>query len=306
MKATFRVALYELPRSQIVKAGTNASFSVVAAGRPPLSYQWRFNGVDIQGARSNTLTRFQVGQADSGLYTVMVSDAISSLSASASLDVVFPPIITLHPQPQTVLVGDTVRFTAAATGSTPMTFRWRKSNTVLSNIVSITGSSVFTITNAKTTHSGNYLVAITNLASSSGALSVTVPLTVLVDTDKDRMPDVWELANNFDPKSAGEASIDSDGDGLTNLEEYMAGTDPRDPASFLRVERVSADLGSFAIIFNAISNRTYSVLYREDPTELSWSVLASTLGRTTNRLETILDPVGTNMSRIYRLATPSQ
>ena len=306
VKATFRVALYELPRSQIVKAGTNVSFNVVAAGRPPLIYQWRFNGVDIEGARSNSLTRLQVGQANSGLYTVMVSDAISSLSASASLEVVFPPIITLHPQPQTVLVGDTVRFTAAATGSTPMTFRWRKSNTVLSNIVSTTGSSVFTITNAKTTHSGNYLVVITNLASSSGALSVSVPLTVLVDTDKDRMPDVWELANNFDPKSPDAASLDTDGDGLTNLEEYMAGTDPRDPASFLRVERVSADLGSFAITFNAVSNRTYSVLYKEDPTELSWSVLATTLGRITNRLETVIDPVGTNISRIYRLRTPSQ
>ncbi|HUT80380.1 MAG TPA: hypothetical protein VMZ29_04180 [Candidatus Bathyarchaeia archaeon] len=47
------------------------------------------------------------------------------------------------------------------------------------------------------------------------------------DTDFDLMPDGYEVANHLDPLLAN-GQIDSDFDGLTNLEEYYLGTDPRD------------------------------------------------------------------------------
>ena len=45
------------------------------------------------------------------------------------------------------------------------------------------------------------------------------------DTDSDSIPDEWELANNLDPE-VNDTDLDPDADGLTNLEEYNAGTDP--------------------------------------------------------------------------------
>jgi hypothetical protein len=50
------------------------------------------------------------------------------------------------------------------------------------------------------------------------------------DRDADGMPDWWEERYGLNP-DANDAAGDADGDGSTNLEEYRAGTDPRDPRS---------------------------------------------------------------------------
>jgi len=49
------------------------------------------------------------------------------------------------------------------------------------------------------------------------------------DGDSDGMPDQWELVYGFDPKDPSDAQEDSDGDGLTNLEEYLALSNPLNP-----------------------------------------------------------------------------
>jgi len=53
---------------------------------------------------------------------------------------------------------------------------------------------------------------------------------IIADSDRDRMPDGWELSWGFDPL-LDDAWVDSDGDRLTNLEEFKLGTDPTDPNS---------------------------------------------------------------------------
>jgi len=54
----------------------------------------------------------------------------------------------------------------------------------------------------------------------------TNPLSA--DSDNDGMPDGWEVANGLNPSLDSDASDDADSDGLTNLEEYMIGTDFQD------------------------------------------------------------------------------
>ncbi|HEX3153214.1 MAG TPA: carboxypeptidase regulatory-like domain-containing protein [Candidatus Angelobacter sp.] len=45
----------------------------------------------------------------------------------------------------------------------------------------------------------------------------------------DGIPDSWKIAHGFDPNDPSVASADTDNDGLTNLQEFQAGTDPRNP-----------------------------------------------------------------------------
>ena len=44
-----------------------------------------------------------------------------------------------------------------------------------------------------------------------------------VDTDKDGMPDKWEIANGLNPKDPSDALKDITGDGYTNIEKYING-----------------------------------------------------------------------------------
>jgi parallel beta-helix repeat protein len=54
----------------------------------------------------------------------------------------------------------------------------------------------------------------------------------IIDKDNDSIPDVWEIEYGLDPTNAEDALEDWDGDGFTNLDEFLSGTDPLDFTSF--------------------------------------------------------------------------
>jgi hypothetical protein len=79
------------PQSQTVVHGANASFSVVASGTPPLSYEWQRDGRSLAGATRPTLTLPHVTRLDAGNYRVIVTNTLgSALSSNAYLRVLVP------------------------------------------------------------------------------------------------------------------------------------------------------------------------------------------------------------------------
>ncbi|HJO54052.1 MAG TPA: DUF5689 domain-containing protein, partial [Verrucomicrobiota bacterium] len=82
------LAILSQPLSQTVLAGKTISFSVVATGVEPLTYQWSKNGADIDGATGSALELADVSADDAGDYVVTVSNADGAVeSDTATLEV---------------------------------------------------------------------------------------------------------------------------------------------------------------------------------------------------------------------------
>ena len=78
--------------------GQSASFSVVASGSGPFTYQWSKDGNAIAGANSATYSLAVVGNADVGRYSVSVANAVGAvLSQEAELVIVTTPVIRIQP-----------------------------------------------------------------------------------------------------------------------------------------------------------------------------------------------------------------
>jgi hypothetical protein len=55
---------------------------------------------------------------------------------------------------------------------------------------------------------------------------VSDTINLVLDSDSDGIPDVWENTNGLNPSNASDAGLDTDGDGYNNLEEYVNNTNP--------------------------------------------------------------------------------
>src|SRR5205085_1561168 len=94
------------PQDQAVVVGQSPTFSVVASGTAPFSYQWRFNSTLLGGATNAALALSNVQSNQAGGYTVVVVNSAGSVtSAVATLTVYVPAGIITQPLSQTVTQG---------------------------------------------------------------------------------------------------------------------------------------------------------------------------------------------------------
>ena len=73
------------PQNASVLSGQSAGFSVTAAGTAPLAYQWAWNGADLSGATSSSLTIAPAGLGNAGAYSVRVTNAYGAAFSSNAL-----------------------------------------------------------------------------------------------------------------------------------------------------------------------------------------------------------------------------
>lgn len=104
-------AIMAQPQSRTNTVATDAVFSVVVSGTGPIGYQWRFNGVDIPGATTNSYVRTNVQSADVGSYSVAISNSQGTVT-SASAQLTVSTLLLYEPFDYTNIAG-----TVSSTGS---------------------------------------------------------------------------------------------------------------------------------------------------------------------------------------------
>ncbi|MGH7991907.1 MAG: immunoglobulin domain-containing protein [Limisphaerales bacterium] len=252
------------PQDQTVLVGQDATFSVLASGTQPLSYQWYYNtNTVLTNATSSALTVTNAQLTDAGGYSVILSNAYGlATSAVAQLTVNIPdqPSILTQPQDQTVSPGGTATFTVTAGGSEPLSYQWYfNTNTPVANAT----DSTLTITNVQLTNAGTYSVTVSNIAggitSSNAVLAInTNPVAPVFISQPASQVVVIGGTASFSALAAGTAPIG-----------YQWSKDstpiPGATSTTLNLTNVqSTDAGSYSVMAsNAVSTAT------SDPAQLT-------------------------------------
>lgn len=173
------------PASATVNAGANASFSAVAQGTAPLSYQWQqyntatstwtnlTDGSSFSGTITATLTVSSASVAlDGAQFRCVVQNAVgSATSSTATLTVLGAPYIaTQSSTPQIgVASGGSTTLSAGATGES-LSYQWKFNGTAIAGATFAT----YTVTNFSSTSAGTYSVTVTNSYGSTTANIATL------------------------------------------------------------------------------------------------------------------------------------
>ncbi len=235
-------AIVRSPASQVVSAGASCNFSVAATGAPPLAYQWYFNGLALAGATTTNLSFSSAQIANSGSYTVEVTNSFGAVTSSPEVltVVAHKPAILSQPAGQTVVVGDDWRFGVAATGSLPLAYQW------FCNGLAVNGAGgQLLLTNIQFSQSGGYNVVITNaFGSVTSAIAVLNVLprptySVLHNFDGGGLPcprlslsdGMLYGAKMYGGSSGGGAvfKVSTNGSGFSVLKQFSADSDEAAP-----------------------------------------------------------------------------
>lgn len=179
--------------------------------------------------------------------------------------------------------------------------------TVTWNFLSGPGSVTFDNANAPATtarfsQSGAYQLRLT---VTDGQLTATDDLQVLIqasDPYLDWKSTHFTSAELGDPNISGD-NADPDGDKFPNRSEYVAGTLPKDAASYLHIYSAGRDNEALVLKFDAVGDRSYTIQGRSEVQAGPWMHLQNIGPQGQNSAIEYLDRQMTNR-RIYRLVTP--
>ncbi len=141
------------PQPQLVKLGTNVTFTVAANGLPAPNFQWQFNGTNIFAATNSSFFITNTAPTNEGVYSVVATNVAGSVTSSNALLALLPPAPA---QFQTISVQPDGTVQISFTGDAGWTYTIETSTnltswTALTNLTSTNGS--FQVTAGSVTNS---------------------------------------------------------------------------------------------------------------------------------------------------------
>jgi titin len=138
-----------------------------------------------------------------------------------------------------------------------------------------------------------------NTSPFSAAQAVTT-----TDSVGDGIPDAWRAAffggSGTTTNNRSCAACDPDHDGLTNLQEFHAGTNPTNSASVIRITSVQPSGADVVVSFPSVLGKLYRVEMKDDITLATWTLLADQIAGTGSVIP-ITDPGAAALpKRFYR------
>jgi phosphatidylinositol glycan class B len=136
------------------------------------------------------------------------------------------------------------------------------------------------------------------------AYSATLLRFSALDSDVDGIPDWW-MTYYFGHAAGLEsdhsrAVDDADGDGFTTLQEFLAGTNPLDPSSALRITKAQPSADDFVITFSSANNRFYRVERCNDFNNGVWTTVADNVPGTGGPIQVVDPDAASQTQRFYR------
>ena len=217
-------------------------------------------GSFVNGVLNQSLV---IGVVQSGVQ-LNVQDPSGRTVRSNAFDTINPPAPMITSPPAAIAVrGQPFSFAISASshvqsyGATnlPAGLSIDSATGVISGVPSASGTT--TINVSATNQSG----------TGTGALN----LDVQTDADADGMGDAWETLHGLNPAFAGDAGGDLDGDGQSNLDEWLAGTLPGDGSSRFSILSETLAGTDVQITWRSVPGKRYRVYSRPDVTTGTWS-----------------------------------
>jgi hypothetical protein len=172
-----------------------------------------------------------------GQNSQLIFDPNGNLQSQRAEGLALPKIIG-QPQIQIAAPGASASFSVVVADTRGLSYQWRSNG---SDLLGQTNDTLL-LTNVSAANEGVYSVFISN---GSGSV-VSDPAFLFIDSNGNGLPDSWEVAHFGSLRQT--ATGDFDGDGVSNLQEFLDGTDPSDSASALYHLALVNDGGTVVVV----------------------------------------------------------
>lgn len=235
------ITITQQPVDRTIQYGTSTTFTAVANGSAPLTYQWKKDGAPltdggtISGSQTSVLHVGPVNLASAGVYSCVCTNPCETETSSQAVLAVLctPPSITSQTFTVTVQDGGAAGMKVGAAGTLPFTYQWRRGTVNLSDGGRFSGTHTpkFKISPVALTDTGSYNCVVTNPCGTVTSLGITLTVTGCIgDFNHDGQVTQADKDAFYQAFNAGNPSADLNGDGHVDsadealfAQHYLAG-----------------------------------------------------------------------------------